>query len=61
MTADNDVAIELDPEYEAELLRRIQEMDSGQAKMLPLDAVLARFRRQDSALSAQANAGFSPR
>jgi putative addiction module component (TIGR02574 family) len=37
--------IQLDPEYEAELVRRLEEIDSGRAKMLTLDEVLARLRR----------------
>jgi putative addiction module component (TIGR02574 family) len=37
--------IELDPEYEAELFRRLEEIDSGRAKMLTLDEVMARLRR----------------
>jgi antitoxin ParD1/3/4 len=37
--------IELDPEYETELLRRLEEIDSGQAKMLTVDQVMMRLRR----------------
>jgi putative addiction module component (TIGR02574 family) len=36
--------IELNPEYEDELPRRLDEMDSGQAEMLNLDQVMARLR-----------------
>ena len=36
--------IELDPEYETELLRRLDEIDSGRAKMLTLDKVMSRLR-----------------
>jgi len=41
--------IELDPEYEAELVRRLEEMDSGKAKMLTLDEVMASLRKTDNA------------
>ena len=37
--------IELDAEYEAELLRRLEEMDNGRAKMLTLDEVMMSLRR----------------
>jgi len=40
--------IELDPEYEAELVRRLEEMDAGKAKMLTLDEVMAGLRKTDS-------------
>ena len=32
---------ELDVEYEAELLRRMEEIDAGKAKMLTMDEVMA--------------------
>jgi putative addiction module component (TIGR02574 family) len=41
--------IELDPEYEAELFRRLNEMDSGQAKLLSLAQVMASLRRHPTA------------
>lgn len=34
----------LAPEYEAEVLRRIEEIDSGRARMLGLDEVMATLR-----------------
>jgi putative addiction module component (TIGR02574 family) len=37
--------IELNPAYETELLRRLDEIDSGQAKMLTLDEVMNGLRR----------------
>ncbi len=40
--------IELDPAYETELLRRIQEIDDGRAKMLTLEEVMAGLRRNAS-------------
>lgn len=40
--------VELDPEYEAELFRRLEEIDSGQAKMLSLGEVMAKLRRHPS-------------
>jgi len=36
--------IELSSQYEAELIRRLEEIDSGQAKMLTLDEVMQRLR-----------------
>ena len=39
-----DRPIELDPDYKAELIRRLEEIDSGRAKMLTLDEVMARLR-----------------
>ena len=36
--------IELDPDYEAELLRRLAEIDGGRANMLTLDQVMARLQ-----------------
>jgi putative addiction module component (TIGR02574 family) len=45
--------IELDPEYEAELVRRLEEIDSGRAKMLTLDEVMSRLRRKSSARSSE--------
>jgi putative addiction module component (TIGR02574 family) len=36
--------VELDPEYEVELERRLAEMDSGRAKMLTLEEAMARLR-----------------
>ena len=35
---------ELDPAYETELMRRLDEMDSGRAKMLSLDEVMQSLR-----------------
>jgi putative addiction module component (TIGR02574 family) len=36
--------IELDPEYEAELVRRLDEIDAGRAKMVTLEEVMAGMR-----------------
>jgi putative addiction module component (TIGR02574 family) len=35
--------LDLDPEYEAELIRRLEEIDSGRAKMLTLGQVMERI------------------
>jgi putative addiction module component (TIGR02574 family) len=40
--------LELEPEYEAEVLRRLGEIDQGNAKLLTLDEVMARMRRSSS-------------
>ena len=40
--------IELDPAYETELLRRLDEIDNGRAKMLTLDEVMSGLRRNSS-------------
>ncbi len=45
--------IELDPEYEAELFRRLEEIDSGRAKMLTLEDVMTRLRRPSTSGSSQ--------
>jgi putative addiction module component (TIGR02574 family) len=45
--------IELDPEYEAELFRRLREMDDGQAKMLTLDEAMARIRNPSASDASQ--------
>jgi putative addiction module component (TIGR02574 family) len=37
-------SIELDPDYEAELVRRLEEIDTGRANMLTLDEVMARLQ-----------------
>jgi putative addiction module component (TIGR02574 family) len=37
--------IELNSEYEAELIRRLEEIDAGRAKMLTLDEVMQRLRK----------------
>jgi Arc/MetJ-type ribon-helix-helix transcriptional regulator len=39
-------ALEFYPEFEAELLRRLAEMDSGRAKMLSLDEVMRLVRKK---------------
>src|SRR5262245_8214400 len=39
----------LDPEYEAEVLRRAHEVGSGRAKTLTLEEVMARLRKSSSA------------
>jgi putative addiction module component (TIGR02574 family) len=44
--AENDdiTPTDLNPAYESELMRRLDEIDSGRAKMLSLDEVMARLR-----------------
>ena len=39
----------LDPQYEAEVMQRIEEIDRGTAKMLTLEEVMARLRKSPSA------------
>jgi len=41
---DVDPPIQLDPEYESELRRRLEELDSGRAQMHTLEQVMARIR-----------------
>lgn len=38
--------MEIVPEYEAELFRRLEELDAGQAKVLSLQDVKARLRQR---------------
>lgn len=38
--------LELEPDYETEVLRRLEEIDSGQAKLLSLDEVMKRLRNR---------------
>jgi putative addiction module component (TIGR02574 family) len=38
----------LDPQYEAEVVRRIEEIDSGRAKMLTLEEVMSHLRKSSS-------------
>ena len=47
-TVGEDPPVELDPEYEAELFRRLEEIDSGRAKLLSLDEVMMRLRTPQS-------------
>jgi hypothetical protein len=42
---DEDQLCDLDPEYEAELFHRLEEIESGRAKLLSLDEVMTRLRR----------------
>jgi putative addiction module component (TIGR02574 family) len=42
--SDDIMPTDLDPAYESELIRRLDEMDSGHAQMLSLDEVMARLR-----------------
>jgi putative addiction module component (TIGR02574 family) len=42
--SDDIASTDLDPAYESELMRRLDEIDSGRAKMLSLDEVMARLR-----------------
>jgi putative addiction module component (TIGR02574 family) len=42
----------LHPHYEAEVMRRIEEIDSGNAKMLTLEEVMAKLRKSSSAQSS---------
>jgi putative addiction module component (TIGR02574 family) len=44
--------LELDPEYETELFRRLEEMDNGKAKMLSLDEVMAKLRSPSTTASS---------
>jgi putative addiction module component (TIGR02574 family) len=41
---DSDPPIQLDPEYEAELLRRLDDLNAGRAKTSTLEQVMARLR-----------------
>ena len=42
--SDDITSSDLDPAFESELMRRLDEIDSGRAKMLSLDEVMARLR-----------------
>jgi len=44
--------VSLDQQYEAEVMRRIGEIDHGQAKMLTLEEVMARLRKTSKAPSS---------
>ena len=46
---EGDQEFALDPDYEAELMRRLDESDRGQARMLTLGEVMARLRGETPA------------
>ena len=46
---EEDRPLALDPKYEAEVLRRVEEVESGTAKTLTLEEVMARLRKSTSA------------
>jgi putative addiction module component (TIGR02574 family) len=43
---DDDIPPTLDEEYEAEIFRRIDEIESGKARMLSLEEVMASLRQR---------------
>jgi putative addiction module component (TIGR02574 family) len=44
--------IELDPEYVADVYRRLEEIDSGRARMLSLEEVMTSLRKPSSSGAA---------
>ena len=49
---EDDRPLVLDAEYEAEVLRRVEEVESGEAKTLTLEDVMARLRKSSTAQSS---------